>query len=303
MHRILFFGTSDFAVPSLKALTQDARFEVAGVITQPDKPVGRHAVLTAPPIKQCLTQAASPIPIIQPEKLSDPAFRTWIEGIAPSCDAFVVIAYGKIIPLSIIQLAKHGIINVHGSLLPRWRGAAPIQAAIAAGDTQSGVTVMLIDAKLDHGPILGMAETAIFDTDTGKDVHDRLAELGARILPDILSSYLEGTISPREQDHDLATECRTLSREDGKLDFSKTSQELERLIRAYNPWPGTWMMHAGKRMKIHEARVAPDTDQAPGTLFSTPHGLFIACAQGTCLELIRIQQEGKKSTAGKLFLL
>jgi methionyl-tRNA formyltransferase len=303
MHRILFFGTSDFAVPSLKALAQDARFEIAGVITQPDKPVGRHAVLTAPPIKQYLVQATSLIPIIQPEKLSDPAFRAWIENIAPSCEAFVVIAYGKIIPQSVIDLAKQGIVNVHGSLLPRWRGAAPIQAAIAAGDTQSGVTVMLIDAKLDHGPILGMAEAAISDADTGQTLHDRLADLGSSVLLDILSSYLEGEITPRQQEHDLATECRTLSREDGKLDFSKTSQELERLIRAYTPWPGTWMMHNGKRLKIHEARLAPDTDQPPGTLFSTPHGLFVACAQGTCLELMRIQQEGKKIVDGNLFLL
>lgn len=217
---------------------QDARFEVAGVITQSDKPVGRHAVLTAPPIKQYLVETASSIPVFQPVKLSDPAFRSWITEIAPTCDAFVVIAYGKIIPQSIIDLAKKGIVNVHGSLLPRWRGAAPIQAAIAAGDKQSGVTVMSIHAKLDHGWILGVAETAILETDTGEVLHGRLAELGSRILPDILFLVLlEGEITPREQEHDLATECRTLSRDDGKLDFSKTSQELERLIRAYNPWP------------------------------------------------------------------
>ncbi|MCC7357265.1 methionyl-tRNA formyltransferase [Candidatus Uhrbacteria bacterium] len=317
MYRILFFGTSDFAVPSLKTLLYDDRFEVVGIVTQPDKPVGRHAVLTAPPVKKFVqnekfflektslfqSDSSKKKNLFQPNKLSDPDFRSWIETIGLNCDAFVVIAYGKIIPQSIIDLTNKGVVNVHGSLLPRWRGASPIQAAIAAGDTQSGVTVMLIDDKLDHGPILGVAETAIFDTDTGATLHDRLAILGSQILPDILVSYLNGKIRPREQDHDLATECKTLSREDGKLDFTKTSQELERMIRAFHPWPGTWMMYKEKRLKIHEARVAPNTDQQAGTLFSTPHGLFVACAQGTCLELVCIQQEGKKNIEGKLFLL
>ena len=183
--------------------------------------------------------------------------------------------------------------NVHGSLLPRWRGAAPIQAAIAAGDEQTGVTIMLIDAKLDHGPILGLAEESILETDIGQTLHDRLAQRGGDILPDILAGYLEGRIQPREQDHDLATHCRTLSREDGKLDFSKTSQVLERQIRAYNPWPGSWMMHEGKRLKIHQVKLGPETTHKPGTIFLQHQHIYLACTNGTSLELIQIQKEGK----------
>jgi len=293
MHRIIFFGTSEFAVPSLRSLLNDSRFEIVGLVTQPDRPVGRHAVMTAPPVKTIFNG-----PVLQPEKMSDPDFRTQTEKLGGDCDAFVVISYGKILPAWLLNLPKKGSINIHGSLLPRWRGAAPIQAAIAAGDTASGVTIMKIDEALDHGPILAIAEELIRETDSGGQLHDRLAELGGKMLPDILADYLDGKIQPREQDHDLATNCRTLTRDDGKLNFTKTSQELERQIRAYTPWPGTWMEWNGKRLKILEAKIAKDTDGKPGEILVNDRKPVLVCAKGTALELISVQPEGKKAMSG-----
>lgn len=295
MFRVIFFGTSEFAVPSLSTLLEDPRFQVVGIVTQPDRPVGRHAQVSPPPVKASLSlsDAAHAIPVFQPEKISDPDFDAWIRDIGPSCDVFVVIAYGKILPQWLIDLPKKGVVNVHGSILPRWRGAAPIQAAIAAGDHESGVTVMLVDTKLDHGPILGIESTTILDRDTGQELHDRLALLGQQILPDILAGYLEGQIQPREQEHDLATTCYTLNREDGKLDFTKTSLELERQIRAYHPWPGSWMEYQGKRLKIHAAQYGKSTTETPGTIFRQDGKVFLACAKDTSLELQLVQREGK----------
>jgi methionyl-tRNA formyltransferase len=286
-YKILFFGTSEFAIPPLRALLSDDRFEVVGLVTQPDRPVGRHAVMTPPPIKEI----ASDIPVYQPEKISDEEFKSMLMHKDSICDAFVVVSYGKILPKWLIDLPKHGVLNVHGSLLPRWRGAAPIQAAIAAGDTTSGVTVMLIDEQLDHGAILAQAEEPIFADDIGSTLHDRLAELGGKLLPDVLADFLAGKITPVEQEHDKATFCKTLKREDGKLDFTKTAEELERQIRAYNPWPGTWMEIEGKRVKVHAAQV--------GAIMGMP---MFSCANGTQLTLTRVQPEGKKEMSGEDFL-
>lgn len=253
-------GTSEFAVPSLRALAKDGRFEIVGVVTQPDRPVGRHATITPPPVKVA-AQELGITEIRQPEKMKDE--EAWLQEIGPTCDAFVVVSYGKILRPWVLDLPKKGIINVHGSLLPRWRGAAPIQAAIAAGDAVSGVTIMQMDAGLDSGPILMTKETPITADETGQSLHDRIAAMGAEILPDALAGYLEGTITPCAQDESAVTECATLSRDDGKLDFSRTAEELERMIRAYDPWPGTWTTVDGKRVKIFKARVVPQgTDGA-----------------------------------------
>ncbi|MDQ7814866.1 MAG: methionyl-tRNA formyltransferase [Patescibacteria group bacterium] len=306
MKKIIFFGTSDFAVPALKALLNDERFEVVGVVTQADKPVGRHAILTPPAIKKFLASAVparTGIPIKQPLKLKDEDFKSWITDIGPSCDAFVIVSYGKILPQWLLDLPKKGIVNVHGSLLPRWRGASPIQAAIAAGDALSGVTVMLIDAEMDHGPLLATADEKILAEDTGSTLHDRLALLGGHILPDILSDYLEGKIQPQEQDHEKATYCKILSRDDGKLDFTKTADELERLIRAYDPWPGTWMEIDGKRVKILSAKISQKADETkPADRFVRNSSPCITCADGTVLEIVRLQPEGKKAMEGSDYL-
>jgi methionyl-tRNA formyltransferase len=309
-YKIIFFGTSDFAVPSLEALSKDPRFEIFGVVTQPDRPVGRHAVLTAPPIKQ-FALSVTPVKtgahprLQQPEKIKDEDFQSWIKDIGPSCDAFVVVSYGKILPQWLLDLPAQGVVNVHGSLLPRWRGASPIQAAIAAGDTVSGVTIMKIDAEMDHGPLLATVEEPIREDDTGNSLHDRLATLGADILPDVLSAYLDGKTQPTEQDHTLATYCKTLTRDDGKLDFTKSSRELERLIRAYNPWPGTWTeLKAAemKRLKVLAVRVAATTTKPPGEFFIVNGRPHVACDHGESIELVTVQPEGKKAMSGEEFV-
>lgn len=307
MHKIIFFGTSDFAVPSLKSLLADDRFDVLGVVTQPDRPVGRHATLTPPAVKTALSsaipaQAGIQVPVHQPEKLKDEDFKRWISEIGPSCDAFVIVSYGKILPQWLLNLPKKGIVNVHGSLLPRWRGASPIQAAIAAGDAVSGITIMLIDAEMDHGPILAQAQEPITDDDTGGKLHDRLAELGGKILPDVLADYLEGKIQPREQDHAAATYCKILTRDDGKLDFSKNAAELERQIRAHNPWPGTWTELKDKRLKVMSASIGDIVNKQAGDRFLKNDLPCIACSDGTTLVITRLQAEGKKITNGQDFV-
>lgn len=253
MYKIIFFGTSEFAVPSLDALFHDSRFMISAVVTQPDRPVGRHATLTPPPVKLAASRLGI-TQILQPEKISELQATTY----QLQADAFVVVSYGKILPQWLLDLPKHGAVNVHGSLLPRWRGASPIQATIAAGDETTGVTIMKLDAEMDHGPILAQAEEKILTTDTGGALHDRLAILGAKILPNTLAEYLDDKITPTEQDHAHATSCKILTREDGRLDFSKPAPEIERLVRAYNPWPGTWMEVERKRMKILSVRNSHD---------------------------------------------
>ncbi len=298
-------GTPDFAVPALKALIQDSRFEVAGVITQPDSPVGRHASITPPPVK--VVAEENKIPVFQPKKLDRSSvfeIRTSkFELRNSNYDAVVVVAYGKILPQWFLDLPKHGVINVHASLLPRWRGASPIQSAIATGDKKTGVTIMKIDAQLDHGPILAAQETATLKTDTAESLHDRLAELGAKLLPDTLADYLSGKLKPREQDHDAATTCRTLKRENGKIDWTKSAEEIERLVRAYHPWPGTWTEYKGKRLKILQTKISSETaDREPGEFFSAPHKLLVACEDKTALELVMIQPEGKKPMTAHEFV-
>lgn len=308
MHKIIFFGTSDFAVPSLMALAHDNRFEIGGIVTQPDRPVGRHAVLTPPAVKTATlsvipAQAGIHVPVLQPEKLKDETFKTLITDIGPSCDAFVIVSYGKILPQWLLDLPKKGIINVHGSLLPRWRGASPIQAAIAANDPVSGVTVMLIDAEMDHGPILAQAEEPILPDDSGGELHDRLAKLGGELLPDVLADYLDGKIEPKEQKHEDATYCKILTRDDGKLDPNKTAEELEQLVFAFDPWPGTWIEKNGKRIKILEA-MEGDADKTRKTGgYFVRNGLpCLACANGTVLEIKRLQPEGRNAMSGQEYL-
>lgn len=301
MYRILFFGTSAFATPSLRALASDGRFEIVSVVTQPDRPVGRHATVTPTAVKTEALKLA--IKTIQPEKIKDEFFQERIKEIGPSCDAFVVISYGKILPQWLLDLPKKGVINVHGSLLPLHRGASPIQAAIAAGDATSGVTIMLIDAEMDHGPTLAMKETPILPEDIGSTLHDRLADMGAEMLPNVLADYLDGKISPQEQDHSKATYCKILTRDDGKIDWNKSADEIARLVRAYNPWPGTWTMVGGKRLKILKAStIMADGNFKAGQCFVFEKQPAVACGNGAALVLESVQPEGKNAMSGSDFL-
>ncbi|MEO5928264.1 MAG: methionyl-tRNA formyltransferase [Patescibacteria group bacterium] len=301
MYRLLFLGTSEFAIPSFKALASDPRFSIIGVVTQPDRPVGRHAVLTPPPIKTVAQELG--LPIFQPETIKELETNSDFQSlIANRPDVFVVVSYGKILPQRFLDLPTQGCVNVHGSLLPRWRGAAPIQAAIASGDKKSGVTVMQLDADLDHGAILGAAEEPITKDDTGATLHDRLAELGGEILPDILAGYLNSSITPVEQDHSQATFCKTMSRDDGKIDWNKSAEEIERMVRGYTPWPGTWTEFEGKRLKIHSVRIGPATTEPAGTFFDANNNKCVASGNGTSIILERVQREGGKPTVGSTLL-
>ncbi|MBI4138991.1 methionyl-tRNA formyltransferase [Candidatus Uhrbacteria bacterium] len=296
MHRIVFFGTSDFAVPHLEALVQDSRFHVVAVVTQPDKPVGRHAELTPPPVKRAAERYT--LPTFQPEKLSE------LNSILPpDLDVGVVVSYGKILPPWLLELPARGFVNVHASLLPRWRGPSPIHAAIAAGDTHTGVTVMKLDEAMDHGPILATDGTSILDTDTGGSLHDRLAGMGATLLPNILDGYLSGKTGPTTQDHTKATYCKILTRENGKIDWFKTAHEIERQVRAYDPWPGSWTELSGKRLKILAVKIRPNNASfSPGQRFVWKKRPTVGCGQGTTVELVTVQPEGKKPMSGEEFI-
>ncbi len=303
-YSILFFGTPDFAVPSLKAIVNDERFTVLGVITQPDKPVGRHAILTPSAVK-IAAQKLGIKTILQPEKLTDPEFKSWIESHGRFCDLFVSAAYGKIFPQWLLDLPKHGLINVHGSLLPRWRGAAPIHAAIAAGDRVTGVTIMKTVLAMDAGPILATSETQIMPDDTLETLHDRLAMLGAISLPETLFEYTEGRLAPVPQDESRVTVCRTLTRDAGKLDWTADAETLARLVRAYHPWPGTWTTLDGKRLKIIEARVVmSDPLFTPGKAFVLGENRPCVACDGheAALEITKLQLEGRAPMDGQEFL-
>jgi methionyl-tRNA formyltransferase len=313
MFRIIFLGTPDFAVPSLRALAADDRFEIAGVVTQPDKPVGRKGTITPPPIK-VVAQELGISDIHQPEKLTDESFKSWIEDIGPTCDAFVVVAYGKIFREWFLDLPKQGLINVHASLLPRWRGASPINAAIAAGDKSSGVTIMKISLEMDAGPVLAISDEGIRPNDTAETLHDRLADLGATLLPNTLADYLDGHIEPQPQDDSKATSCKTLTREDGKIDWTKSAEEIERTLRAYTPWPGLWTEVDGKRLKVLSAMVVgkdkfdPSAGSGRNSNFEISAKTIVdeypsvVCGDGTLLKLVRVQPEGKPPMEGKDYL-
>jgi len=310
MYSVIFFGTSEFATPSLKALIDDPRFSVVGIVTQPDRPKGRHQVLTASPIKELalansISLIQQPVQIQKKKHSSDTdqdAFTKWIKSVGATADVFVVASYGKILPQWLLDIPKKGCINVHGSLLPRWRGASPIQSAIAEGDEKSGITIMMMDAELDHGPILSTKETKLGQDETGGQLHDRLAVLGSEILSDTIDGYLKGVISLKEQDHAHATFCRTLTREDGEIDWNQDCRKIERKIRAYDPWPSAWTEVNGKRVKLLASRIRPnDASYAPGAKFVYNGHPSIKCDHNTVLEITRVQPEGKNPMDGDEF--
>lgn len=294
---VVFYGTSPFAVPSLEALARDGRFEIVCVITQPDRPAGRKGELAKPAIKLAAEQLG--LRVEQPESLKTDESYALLQSIGGELG--VVASYGQIIPQRVLDLYSKGMINVHASLLPDYRGASPINAAIRDGRSETGVTIMVMDAKMDHGPILAMAAEPIRQDDTTVTLTPRLADLGASLLLATLPGYLEGSIKPVEQDHEKATFVKLLSREDGKLDPTKTATELERLVRAMDPWPGTYVEYEGKRLKILKAAIGPETDKPPGTLFFENSELLLACAGRSSLRLLEVQPEGKKPMEGAAF--
>lgn len=294
MIRTVFMGTPGFAVPTLNALIQ--HYDVVGVVTQPDKPIGRKGILTAPPVKQ--VAQAHGIPTLQPAKLRAPSAVEALRAWQP--ELIVVAAFGQILPQSVLEMPKFQCINVHGSLLPRWRGAAPIHAAIKHGDSETGITIMLMDAGLDTGAMLSKRAIAITPADTTATLHDALAQLGASLLIDTLPDWLNGRITPQAQDDALATYAPQLNKDDGRINWHERAEAIERTVRAYDPFPTSFTVWEGKTLKIWRGRVG-NASLPVGKVELVDGALAIGTGEGVFFPL-EVQLEGKKRASVADFL-
>lgn len=296
--KIAFLGTPEFAVAQLDALSR-AGHEIACVVAQPDRPAGRGQALQEPATKRWAK--ARGVPVLQPEKVRDGTLAGQLERLSP--DILAVAAYGRIVGEDLLKLAPLGAVNVHASLLPRWRGAAPIQWAIASGDAETGVTIMRMELELDAGDILLQRATPIAPDETAQRLHDRLATLGAEALVEALPLLEEGRLTPVRQDPSLVTKARTITKADGRLEFTMRAHELEARARAFTPWPGAFTTIAGKLLKVHAARAtATGAGLAPGVARATDDGILVGCADGTELLLVEVQLEGKRRLSAADFV-
>ncbi|HZJ22237.1 MAG TPA: methionyl-tRNA formyltransferase [Anaerolineales bacterium] len=294
MNKIVFMGSPDFALPGLRALAQD--YEVIGVITQPDRASGRGREIKMPPVKTLALELG--LPVMQPEKLRAPEAMQQLLAWNP--DLIVVAAFGQILKKDVLELPRFGCLNVHASLLPRWRGAAPINAAILHGDEETGVTIMQMDVGLDTGPMLAKRSLRLSADDTAGSVTEALSNLGADLLIETLPEYLSGNIMPQPQPEEGATYAPMLKKEDGRLDFTRGVKELERQVRAFNPWPGAFMDYEGGLLKVHKAHVEEGVASAGQRLVHLDQPAV--GARDGLLILDEVQPSGKKSMSGKSFL-
>ncbi len=299
--RIVFMGSPDFAIPALRALAASGGdkprpYDVIGVVTQPDRPAGRGRTLVPPAVK--LAAQALGLPVIQPERLRTPDAMEQLRAWAP--DVIVVAAFGQILRAEVLDLPCYGCLNVHASLLPRGRGAAPIQAAILAGDAETGVTIMKMDAGVDTGPLLSQRSIPILPGDTAGSLFGKLSRLGAELLLETLPLYLSGEIQPQPQDDSHSTYAPLLKKEDGLLDFNRPAEELERRVRAVNPWPGAFMLWLGAPLKIHRAHAF--TAKAESGKHLIHQGLPAIGTTDGLLVFDELQPAGKKPMSGKAFL-
>jgi methionyl-tRNA formyltransferase len=294
MTRVVFMGSPDFALPSLRVLA--AQYTMVGVVTQPDRASGRGRDLKAPPVKTLALELG--LPVMQPEKLKQPEAMEQLRAWAP--DLIVVAAFGQILKKDVLDLPKHGCINVHASLLPRWRGAAPINAAILHGDAEMGVTIMQMDVGLDTGAMLARRSIRLTPTDTAGSVTQALSTLGADLLIETLPRWIAGELPSQVQDDALATYAPMMKKDEGQLDFTEDVNALERRIRAFNPWPGAFMDFNGTILKIHRGHVETG-DAEVGQRLIVQNQPAVA-ARGGLLILDEVQPAGKKSMSGKSFL-
>jgi len=298
--RIVFIGTGEIGVPTLRAL-QKSEHELGRVVTQPDKPVGREQKITAPPIKKALIAGgpnAGPAQTLQPARIKDREVIDQIRALAP--DVIVVMAYGQILPRAVLEIPKIACLNLHASLLPRWRGAAPIQAAIAAGDREAGITVMYMDEGLDTGDILLQRKIDISPSETGATLHDRLAQIAPEALLESLRLLATGNAPRIPQDQALATYAPKLNREAGRLNWNESVEAIERKIRAYNPWPGAFTEFSGRNLKIFAASIV-DLRGKPGEILRKDRELVVATSD-RALSLTDVQLEGKRRMSAAEFL-
>jgi len=296
-YKIAFVGTPKFAVPSLTALLNDNRFEIKAVISQPDMPSGRSMELTPTPVK--VLAEANKIPVFQPQKIS----QIIDELRAMELDAIVVVAYAQIIPESVLNLPKFGCINVHGSLLPKYRGASVLQAPILNNEEESGVTIMLMDKTLDTGPILKQRSVKLSAEETAETLSETLSSLGSEILADTIVKYFEGEIKPQAQDNSLANYVGRLEKKDGIIDWSLDAKKIECFSRAMFPWPSAWTWLSGKQVKILKVDplIIPINSQKPGKTFIYNSNLAVQCGHDSII-VRKLQLEGKKPMAAEEFL-
>lgn len=295
--RVVFMGSPSFAVPVLEALA--SAYPVVGVVTQPDRPAGRGSRLRPPPVKGTAEQRG--LPVFQPERVSAPEALEHLRAWAP--DLIIVAAFGQILPPALLSLPPYGCLNLHASLLPRWRGAAPIAAAILAGDTVTGVTLMQMDEGVDTGPLLARRAEPIRPDDTTGRLTERLARGAAQLLMEVLPDYLAGNIRPVPQPEEGVTYCRPLTKRDGRLDWTRPATELERQVRAMTPWPGAFAFWEGQRVKVLQAALLPDWSgpERTGTVIPLGEGAAVVTGRGA-LQLLQVQLAGKKPLPIAAFL-
>ncbi|MEN9800214.1 MAG: hypothetical protein RL653_3911 [Pseudomonadota bacterium] len=293
--RIVFMGTPAFAVPSLEACLDVG--EVVAVVTQPDKPKGRGQEVQPPPVKVRALEAG--LAVLQPQKLRGTDFAGQLRALRP--DVCVVTAYGKILPPDVLAAAPRGCVNVHGSLLPRFRGAAPIQRAIAAGDAETGVCLMKMDEGMDTGPVLAVRALPIRPTDTSASLHDALSVLGGELLRDELPRWLDGTLAPVPQPAEGVVMAPMIDKEEGRLDFTRPAVELERRLRAFTPWPGAFTTLEGQLLKVHALAVGSGKGVPGEVLRADADGVEVACGEGS-VRMLELQAEGKRRMTAKEFL-
>jgi methionyl-tRNA formyltransferase len=304
--RVVFIGTGEIGVPTLRALLNSGEHQLVGVVTQPDKPVGRDQAITPPPVKTALMAGGLPgeralplkLAILQPARIKDGPSIEEIRALEP--DVIVVMAYGQILPRQVLEIPGLACLNLHASLLPRWRGAAPIQAAIAAGDLESGITVIYMDEGLDTGDILLQRKLDISPDETGGSLHDRLAELAPELLLKSLRLLANGNAPRIPQNKSLAIYAPKLNRENGRIDWSEPAEVIERKIRAYNPWPGAFTKINGRNLKIFSAWIV-DHSGKPGEILQSEKELVVAAGKGA-LSFGEVQLEGKRRMSVAKFL-
>ena len=295
--KIVFMGTPEYAVNTLNALIKDGH-EVAAVFCQPDKPVGRKQILTPPPVKVCALEHN--IPVFQPNTLRDGKAYEILKEINP--EVIVVVAYGKILPKEILDLPKYGCVNGHASLLPKYRGSAPIQYAILCGETETGVTTQLMDEGIDTGDILETVTTKIGEEETAEELFDRLAVLSADLMISTLEKLEKGEITPTPQNQNEATYAPIIKKEMAKLDFTKTAADIHNAVRGYYSWPCAFFMLNGKRIKVLSAKLGDKTTKNSGTVIANGEELVIACGDNTSIRLLSVQPEGSKPMTSKQML-
>ena len=299
--RLIFMGTAQLSCASLVMLSGDERFKIVAVVTQPDKPKGRDLELAASPVK-FLAEKLS-LPVLQPLKARAENFIGELRDLKP--DLMVVVAYGQILPQAILDLPAHGCVNVHTSLLPKYRGAAPIQWAIADGEPETGVTIMRMDAGLDTGPMLTMRRTPILPTDNSQILHDRLAQLGAELLLETIPDYISGKILPQSQPAEGCTYAAKIKKEDGQIDWNSPAQKIWNRLRAFTPWPGAFtFLQAGPKqqlLKIWRAEVTEKHGGAGEILSADKSGIVVGCGQ-EALRILELQREGGKRLPAEQFL-